>query len=429
MKNKKTKDIILIILLFIYFFSISYFAIANYDVIWNYGFAYNVATNLKMYNDFNMVITPLYPIIFGIILKIFGSNLFIFYLFNTIIPVTICYLIHKFYKTGFLEVAILTAIVSWPNYNLLCTLFLFILMILEDKKQNDYIIGIVLGLVFLTKSSMGLLSLASIYYIKDFKKLSKRVVGFLIPNIIITIYFIKEKIFMNYLNYAFGSLISFSKDNFNFTIGIIIFISIIIYLIYTYHKKKDIKILYILFFQIMSYPIFNGVHIIISIIPLAFYIALNTKSNIYKKYHKYLAITLLTPIFLTIMQLNTIDMSYGTNALKGKLIETKYLNNASSIKTSIEDLDNTYLIMYEAYYDKLLLGIKINQYDLISKGNIGYNGENRIIKHFDSLPKETNFIIQKEYAGGHLSKKVYDHIKNNYHLYKTFSIYEVYRNQ
>lgn len=426
MKNRKIKDVLLMLLLYIYFFVITYFAIANYDVIWNYGFAYNVAKGLKMYNDFNMVITPLYPIVFGIILKIFGCNMIIFYLFNALIPVIMFYLIHKFYKNALLEVVILTAIVSGPNYNTLCLLFLFILMILEDKKQNDYIIGIVLGLVFLTKSSMGLLSLASIYYIKDVKKIIKRVVGFLIPNMIIIVYFIKDKIFMNYLNYAFGSLISFGKDNFSFSFGILIEVGIVIYLIYIFFKKKDIKVLYILFFQIMSYPIFNGIHVIFSIIPVVFYVVYSNQNIIYKKYRKYLAVAIITPLFLTVMQQMTIDMDYGSHALKNKLIEKRYIDGANNIKNCVENLDNTYFVMYEAYYDKLLLGIKINQYDLILTGNLGYNGEKRVIEYFDSLPSNTQFIVHKEYGGGHLSKEVYDHIKKKYQLYKTFSIYEVY---
>ena len=175
----------------------------------------------------------------------------------------------------------------------------------------------------------------------------------------------------------------------------------------------------------MSYPIFNGVHIIYSMIPVVFYIVTNNKNTIYLKYRKYLSIALLAPLCLTIIQLTTIDMDYGSNALKNKLIETRYINGANSIKNSITNLDNTYFIMYEAYYDKLLLGLKINQYDLILRGNLGYDGENKVIKYFDSLPPNTQFIIHKEYGGGHLSKKVYNHIKKNYQLYKSFSIYEV----
>ena len=67
LKNDRIKTILIIIGLFIFTFLINYFSIVNNDVIWNYGFSYNVSKGLKMYKDFNMVITPLYPTIFGII--------------------------------------------------------------------------------------------------------------------------------------------------------------------------------------------------------------------------------------------------------------------------------------------------------------------------------------------------------------------------
>ena len=79
MKNKY-KLMIIFFVLFIYNFVINYFSISNNDLIWNYGFCYNFAKGMKLYSDFNMVITPLYPTIFGLILKILGNNMIIFYL-------------------------------------------------------------------------------------------------------------------------------------------------------------------------------------------------------------------------------------------------------------------------------------------------------------------------------------------------------------
>ena len=40
---KKKKAIILFILLFIYNFIINFYSIANNDIIWNYGFSYNIS--------------------------------------------------------------------------------------------------------------------------------------------------------------------------------------------------------------------------------------------------------------------------------------------------------------------------------------------------------------------------------------------------
>ncbi len=423
---KKYKTLILFIILFIFNFSINYFAISNNDLIWNYGFCHNVANGLKMYPDFNMVITPLYPTIFGTLMKLLGNNMIIFFLTNAIIPTLLFYIVYKYYKKSFIEIIILVSFVSNPNYNLLCLLFLFILFILEDKKKNDYLIGIILGLTFLTKSSMGVLTLASIYYIKDIKKILKRFIGFIIPNILFIIYFIINKNLLDYINYAFGSLLDFASKNARSGVGLIIFIVSLIYIIYLYRKNKDIKLLYILFFQIMSYPIFNLIHIIYSLIPLIFYIVLNTNNKIYNKYKKYLVIILICPILSLIFQNIFIDMEEGTNALKYKLVEKKYIDDANIIKQEIDDFNNTYFIMYEAYYNKLLLNIDINKYDVMLSGNLGYKGEENAIEYFDSLSMGTKFILYKDYEGGQLPNKIYNHIKNNYRLTKSFDKYELY---
>ncbi len=423
---KKYKTLILFIILFIFNFSINYFAISNNDLIWNYGFCHNVANGLKMYTDFNMVITPLYPTIFGTLMKLLGNNMIIFFLTNAIIPTLLFYIVYKYYKKSFIEIIILVSFVSNPNYNLLCLLFLFILFILEDKKKNDYLIGIILGLTFLTKSSMGVLTLASIYYIKDIKKILKRFIGFIIPNILFIIYFIINKNLLDYINYAFGSLLDFASKNARSGVGLIIFIVSLIYIIYLYRKNKDIKLLYILFFQIMSYPIFNLIHIIYSLIPLIFYIVLNTNNKIYNKYKKYLVIILICPILSLIFQNIFIDMEEGTNALKYKLVEKKYIDDANIIKQEIDDFNNTYFIMYEAYYNKLLLNIDINKYDVMLSGNLGYKGEENAIEYFDSLSMGTKFILYKDYEGGQLPNKIYNHIKNNYRLTKSFDKYELY---
>ena len=147
MKNKYKLMIIFFVLL-IYNFVINYFSISNNDLIWNYGFCYNFAKGMKLYSDFNMVITPLYPTIFGLILKILGNNMIIFYLSNAIMPTIISYIVYKNYNKAFIPTLIILSFVSNPNYNLLCMMFLFILFYLEDKNKNDYVIGIVLGIVF-----------------------------------------------------------------------------------------------------------------------------------------------------------------------------------------------------------------------------------------------------------------------------------------
>lgn len=426
MSKEKLKKISILIILFIYIFIISYFKFPSNDDIWNYGFSYNFATGLTMYNDFNMVIPPLYPLIFGTILKLLGANIIIFSLFNALIPTTIIYLVNKYYKNATLEVTAFLTVFFIANYNILCLLLLTILLILEDKKKSDYTIGFFLGLIFLTKTNMILLCLASFFYIKDIKKIIRRIIAFIIPNLIILIYFYKNNILKNYLNYAYGGLLSFGKDNLKITIGVIIIAIIIIVLIREFYKTKDIKVLYILLFQIMSYPIFNFAHISYCLFPVIIYYANKIKNPIYNRYKKLLIVLILTPLILTFIEFKVIKLEYGTNALKYKLLKEKYTINANMIKQNVEDLDNTYFIMYEAYFNKLLLGIKINKYDLTLKGNLGYNGEEETIKYFDSLPSGTKFLIYNQFEGGQASEKIYNHIKNNYKFTKAFNNYILY---
>ena len=423
---KKYKTLIIFTLLFIFTFFVNFYAVSNNDLIWNYGFCYNVAKGLKMYKDFNMVITPLFPTIFGLLMKLFGNNTIIFFLFNTLVPLTIYYIVYKYYKKVFIETIILITFISIPNYNLLCMLFLFLLFILEDKNKNDYLIGIILGLVFLTKSPMGILTLASLYYIKDIKKIIKRFIGFMIPNIIYIIYFYINNTLLDYINYAFGSLFDFATKNVRSGVGILIFVASIILIIYLYKKKKDIKLIYILLFQIMSYPIFNGIHLLYSAIPLIFYILFNIDNKLYIKYKKYLVIVLICPIMSTILQNVFINMDYGTNALKYKRVESKYLNDSKILKEHINNFNNTYFIMYEAYYNKLLLNLDINKYDVMLSGNLGYNGDEETIKYFDKLSVGTKFILYKNYEGGQAPKKIYDHITKNYRFKDSFDKYVVY---
>ena len=423
---KKYKMLFVFIALFIYNFVINYLTISNNDLIWNYGFCYNVAKGLKMYSDFNMVITPLYPTIFGLIMKLLGNNVIIFFLSNALLPTIIFMIIYKYYRKAFIESILLLSFVSNPNYNLLCLTFLFILFILEDKKKNDYLIGFVLGLLFLTKSSMGLLTLASLYYIKDIKKIIKRFIGFIIPNIIYIIYFYLDGSLIDYFNYAFGSLFDFATKNYRSGVGVIIFIISLVFLIYKFIKKKDIKLLYILFFQIMSYPIFNEIHIIVSAIPLLFYIVLETDNKVYLKYRKFLCLLLICPVLSSVFQYTLLDMKEGTNALKYKRVEASYVENANIIKNNVTNLDKTYFIMYEAYYNKLLLGLDINQYDVMLSGNLGYKGEEKTIEYFDSLSIGTQFLMYNEYEGGQSPESIYNYIKENYRLKKSFDKYKLY---
>ena len=427
MKSNK-KVILFFTLCFILIFCFNFFRPIDLDLMWNYGFSKNVSDGLIMYKDFNMVITPFYPAITGLLMKIFSSNLIIFYLINTFYALLTLIIIYKLDKNIIIPFFIYFLLNSTPGYNLLVTLFLFLLIYLEQNNKSDYLIGLVLGLTFLTKTSIGvLLCLPSLYYLKDFKKIIKRIITFILINLIVIGYFYLNNGLFDYINYAFLGLLDFSNNNSNYNFITIITIIIIIYLIREYLKTKDIEILYIIGFQIMSYPLFNIVHLLISIIPLIYYL-LKKYSKINLLIIKVSPILIIIPIVFLIINYNTCSPTYDNNLFKYRYLEKEYRDDLEALDNYFnKNYNNVYFFLQEAYLYKLSLNIPINEYDLTLKGNMGYNGEERMIDKIKNLKKGSIIVTSNIFQEGQSSEKIYDYIKDNLTLISQFHKFKIYR--
>ena len=427
----KKKDILILIIIFIYTGILITYSNADNDLIWNYGFSYNFANHLLMYKDYNMVITPLYPFLGGILMKILGNNFLIFNLYNTILSTILYYYLYKKYPHTFIPSIILISFILRPSYNFL-VLFL-VLILLNIKEEKDFFIGFILGLLFLTKQSFILLILPSIYLITKPKRLFKRIGAFFLPCLFFLIYFILTNTFLDFLNYTFLGLFSFSSKNSFFNLGTIFILSLIIYLFLYYLKTKDIKVLYLITYQIMAYPIFNTMHIILSIIPVIIYfldkLVKKKKYNLnYLRYFNYfVSILLICPLLSIPLQYFNKDLVEGENALEYKDISRSYLVNKDLFLKEIPNLNNTYFLMYDAYIYKYLLNNPITSYDLLLNGNLGYNGEERVIDYFNSLDNNTYFVLNRVYTGGQLSKNIDAYIRNHYLKVKDFQEFTLYK--
>jgi len=147
-------------------------------------------------------------------------------------------------------------------------LLLYVLTTLEEKKYNNYLIGIIIGLTFLTKQTIGIFLFIPTLFTKDIKKIVKRIIGFIIPNIFLLIYLTYHNILFEFIDYTFLGISNFAEKNINHYWSCLIILLIeIIYLTYKYIKTKDIKIIYLLSFQIISFPIIDPYHIMIPLIP------------------------------------------------------------------------------------------------------------------------------------------------------------------
>ena len=128
------------------------------DEIWNYGFMHNMYYGLVPYTDFNMVITPFFPFLFSLPFYIFGSNLLVVNVCQSLLITLVYVLLEKLFGKNTNILLILFFFnydMIYASYNFF-VFFLFLLLLFMEKKEcNDYLIGIVIGLAVLTKQSVG----------------------------------------------------------------------------------------------------------------------------------------------------------------------------------------------------------------------------------------------------------------------------------
>ena len=431
-KNKKT--ILIFTIYFIAIFIFNFFRPLDMDLIWNYGFSKNVSDGLIMYKDFNMVITPFYPAITGLLMKLLSTNIIVFYIINSIYALLTLVIIYKLDKRIIFPFFIYFLFDTAPNYNTLCVFYLFLLIYLEKNNKSDYLIGLIISLAFLTKSSIGIfLALPTLYYIKKPKKIIKRLVPFIISNLIVIGYFYLNNALYDYINFAFLGLLDFKNGNGNYNILTIITILIVIYIIKEYIKTKDFELLYILAFMIMNYPLFNPSHFLTAIIPLVYYL-LKKYPKINNLVNRFAIIFSLVPIIALIINYMVCEPKYDNNLFKYRYLQNEYMSDIEALKDYFnDDYDNVYFILMNSYLYKLALDIPINEFDLPLKGNLGYNGEEKLINKIKKIKDGSIIVVNNAYfeltedgSKNQSSKKIYDYITKNYGSIGQFHKFKIY---
>ena len=403
--NKHKQSLLELLLIFI--ITLLFNLLCNevtHDEVWNYGFAYNIYTGLIPYKDFNMVITALYPMINALILKMFGNSFLTFHIFNAIICTIIFYYMKKQNHKSYYLIYLLLMPYSSPYYSILCLLFLYILMDLEDNHKNDYLLGFILGLTFLTKQNVGIYLCLPTLFIKNYKKIFKRIVGFLIPNIIFLIYLIKNNILYNFIDYCFLGIKSFAKDNLvTEPVGIFLLITSFIYLIIKYFKTKDIKIIYLISFLLFAYPIIDKYHTMIAFIPSLGYFLNNLKLS-----KKILQISFLVFIIYSfsnsayLLKYKDYTFPNDINLIKYRIIpHSKYFKEyLDTIITYLDDNKDKkiFITNKNSYLIKLEANLPITKYDLLNDGNLGSSGSTGIINEIENICKNNQcaFLLDEK---------------------------------
>ncbi len=162
MKNKLLVKNILIYLGLILLVSGKIFIreLNNLDEIWGFNFARCISEGLLPYKDFSIILTPLLPMISGIFLKIFGTELIVFRFLECFEVATILFVIYKILgrleiNKGISLIAIIGIYVIYSDiftfdYNwtvLLITLLTVYLELRFAKKEISYKRDFILGML------------------------------------------------------------------------------------------------------------------------------------------------------------------------------------------------------------------------------------------------------------------------------------------
>ena len=387
------------------------------DEIWNYGFSYNIAKGAIPYRDFNIVVMPFYSLIMAIPLKIIGNNLFIFHLSNAILISSILTLIDDGKSLNSICICLYIMILYQVyGYNCFIMILLILVLYLENSKHKykSEIIGLLLGCILATKQNIG--AVLFIPYIINSKQKIKSVYFYLIPITLIIIYLILNNNLMECIDYCFLGLGNF-KDNFYIasSILIIILLIIIIYLINKYRKTKDINYLYLLFFQIINYPLIELYHFLVGVIPIVYYLLI-------KENNKYINLVLyIFPIIFCLHSIITIKPVFSDiNIYKYRNVGNNSDDRCKEIMSFINTNNDSKVFIFTgySYFIKIGLNEKIDKYDLINIGNMG-SKEEKYITDIEKMCKNKNciFIMNKDQFNvyrSQLNPIIKDYVLTNY---------------
>ena len=496
--KKKTKEnifkVFVIILFFISIFSIIMpRALGNYDELWNFNFANQMANGLIPYKDFNMIQTPLMPMVCSIFLKIFGQELIVMRVLAVILNLMIFYVSYKI--LSYLKVSkplILGTLISiflilqkymYIDYNLGLLLILLLIIYLELRKTTqklklnikyDILIGILSGLCFTLKQSIGMVAIIVLVGYQILKVDNKndlilfikialfRVLGALIPIAILLVYLICNNALKDFISYALLGIGTFSNnipytrlifaDNkITFIFSILVPILLIIMLIITLIKRRKVVTIFTVFSLtsfLLVFPISDEIHFYIGIVPILIYISylisrflrgINWKNRKKKKYiflRTFLScVIILSSIYFGYMNLKK-DIDYFRNMDTQTLMNGyKYITMSEYTKKKIEIVDSFILSQNKPVYildaEAVLFRIPINQYykdyDMFLKGNLGKDGEEGQIQKLEADDNKI-ILIRKDTIKRNWQnpEEVRKYVKENYTKVGSISIFDIY---
>ncbi len=399
------------ILLCLFFFLclLLFYNLNRGDLYVNYGFSYAISKFQLPYKDFNIVIPPLAPILYSIGLFI-NKSLITYYLEQAILLTFLFSIINKILKQKaylFLLVMLIPYPINFsttifPGYNFL-TFFLFIILIYcELTKKSDTLIGIILGLIFCSKQTLGItLFIPNLYFlIKNKTKFFSRLKGYFIPLIFLLVYLLLTNTTKEFFDLCFLGLINFGTNNNALDyFYLILFLLGLILLGYKALKSKQIIYFYGLCYSIIALPILDCYHTCLFLLAAIFLFLIDYKLKYERASKYYLIFTFSLALIWTFVELNYLQapkiVNYKNFPLT--LVSKSYDADVRELNNYTKTLKKRKIYLLrgsENYFFKIMHNESLNYFDLPNYGNYGYNGINKMLKKIKNT-HDVYFILDE----------------------------------
>ncbi len=449
--------------------------ISSGDELWNFQNIYKMVNGFKIYQDANVIITPIFFWIGEIILTILGANYFIYRLLDVGIYSTMILIIYNIYKqikipkrnallyTLIINYFIYLCITGGANYNILAITFVLLGIYIFLKYQNNknrfaILNGMVIYFVLFTKQNIG------VYYVigtiitqlileKRNKKLyidiiKQMIIAGMLSILTLGILTQNGTIF-DFINYAFLGIGEFGTSNIAMEMECIVHLTIaaitVISAIFMNKKmandeqKRNITIFLSMGIPMLLivYPIINAFHTMIAILVLAvllMYLAdIVLRKIVSKKIVNSVILFMIVVLILmgvkagiVIIKNNPFVYHYQNPYYGGIL--TKEMENKIKVVNQYINNNNGKAIIFskEAALYNIPEKRSNGAMDLPFLGNLGYGGEEAMLEQIKAK-KGYQILLTKENYWQE-SDKITDYIRRHYHKIgevEEFEIYEI----
>lgn len=435
-KKYLKNSLIFLSIFLISFFTIEILGFANTygDPINSYGFSKAISMGQVPYRDFNMIVTPLYAMYQSLFLHIYDDFIMINISQALIVTFDVILLYKLFGKKSLLlllVVSFFTYMNLIPTYNSLVLFFIILLIYMENKySDKDYLIGFILGLSVMTKQTIGcfLIIPTLIIYRKEFKKILKRFVGFIVPCFIFLIYLLINGALYNFFDLCLFGIFDFASNNgvggghIKLVWTIISIITFLIAIIFLIKHKNDKNLYYLICGSLFLIPICDVVYVAfwLTCFMMMFLPYIKKREKEIVRIGTCVSITFSFLCFMFWTLSLDLCVTKDINHFRYTLHREGTYKNLLIMNEYVNSFDNPIVIGYYSMLHTISNDKEFSYFSLLYDGNYGYNGTKGMIDKIKDMNNQIFIVSMIDYNSknefSQFSKDIAKHIMDNYKL-------------